>query len=830
MEYLNKENKIEQWLSDAENISTIESMNVEFKKNFFQSINFSQQLNISLDKIKDINLLISAVESNYKINYNQFLEIANKGLMIKEVSNKYISDTLKYIGDNFTSEQVKELINIFATKENNGRIVINDNKIMFDSTIMKFMFDYIEKNYQNEEKEKAITKLYQNTNLNEHLFNAPMEFRTTLFLNGNNIDYSLLNTDSILKRFKNIYGEEKYNEYKETLKFVADNYYNSKLQNNISQLNKLMDYSLKKYINFFLKEKDIINTCNPKLVLEYVVSDLKIKQNIYNSNIENDVKQIRIANRINTDPINKKYLIEIIENTYGKNSVDFLEKRPGLCNINNIYSFKLLDPVVFDNFKEQFVQDLFNYNFPSIEKFTNIIKDKEDLELFKEHYHILTSIFGENCESMEKAFNNFNSFKDLLIDIKDKEINDNNYRNFIGLYCIDNVVNIKKASELEDLPTLISEYVEKNMNNNNQMEFIYKFFNLNKNQVDMYLNKIENDELEELDLTEMQALTIIKKVLENPIENINIIFKEENNIVEVLYSMNSTIQKIKEKKLTKIEDKLINYEKILNAVNNESTNTKLVNVEGMDIVFLGDLKGMTLKHEVNLNSSYSSNSNFTPLINPANAYNNYEGYDGLSTISCSITPIENMNLYNNTAYYFWNIQNKELVTVANQDAMVSHTPKLINSNSELSVSIPNEIENLESEKNNDNEIAFYRYIRDHNISSNNENNDRRILPDAASYTKVDDLKQIINSFGSNVILLCNGYGTQEEINKVTSDIEKAKILIAKEQIQKQNDNSTFNEEHQTQKSLGSIDYFLILSIFATIIMLILIFISLGDKL
>ena len=123
--------------------------------------------------------------------------------------------------------------------------------------------------------------------------------------------------------------------------------------------------------------------------------------------------------------------------------------------IYNINSLELFDKrLSFIN--EELLLDYSKYNFVNISNLLLIIKSTKVYELFKSYYDIVINISGESKETLYKAVENFTYYKDIMEDVKDKELNDEEIDNLtLLLSTSSNQYNIMKKEELADYDLIL---------------------------------------------------------------------------------------------------------------------------------------------------------------------------------------------------------------------------------------------------------------------------------------------------------------------------------------------------------------------------------------
>ena len=150
--------------------------------------------------------------------------------------------------------------------------------------------------------------------------------------------------------------------------------------------------------------------------------------------INNYIKNLYLKDMKNQKESNElqEEFCKLFENAYGNKALQVIKSRPGL-NPLTINSFEIFRPEIINNFSEGFVHDLLSYYIKGFTNFLMISKDSENLNLFIDYYNCLTKIFGENVETMEKAFINFFYYRDLLKEVQNVTLTEKEQKNFISV-------------------------------------------------------------------------------------------------------------------------------------------------------------------------------------------------------------------------------------------------------------------------------------------------------------------------------------------------------------------------------------------------------------
>ena len=125
-------------------------------------------------------------------------------------------------------------------------------------------------------------------------------------------------------------------------------------------------------------------------------------------------------------------LFKIIKTTYGDKAVNIIKSRPQL-NVHSINSLEIFNNKIIENYGDAFVHDSITYNLRDFSEFLEAQKNPETAEVFKSYYDILTGIYGEDVETMQKAISEFSYYKDLLLNIKDEELSNEQVLNLLNV-------------------------------------------------------------------------------------------------------------------------------------------------------------------------------------------------------------------------------------------------------------------------------------------------------------------------------------------------------------------------------------------------------------
>ena len=225
-----------------------------------------------------------------------------------------------------------------------------------------------------------------------------------------------------LNVFKAYYNSETYSKYYKVINKIFNEY-----------LEHLEEYDFSKDYRCILEllkvlfNKNIIEKNNFEKISIYIGTSI-----MYKNNATNTSKKLCI-----------KLLNEIISTAY---DIKIDNKK----EIYNISSLELFDPRL-SFISKDLLDDFSKYNFVNISNLLLIIKSDKIYDLFKMYYQILIHIYGENKETLYRIIENFNYYKAILNDIKDKKLNNEELENLVVLLStFFNPYRIDKKEDLAD--------------------------------------------------------------------------------------------------------------------------------------------------------------------------------------------------------------------------------------------------------------------------------------------------------------------------------------------------------------------------------------------
>ena len=516
-----------------------------------------------------------------------------------------------------------------------------------------------------------------------------------------------------------LYGKEKYEEYKECFEVIyqkqQENNEEVKIQS-YSSKHMVSDFdNFKKHMEIPLEEfkilfnKDILDKCNLDQIKEYFK---------------------KIGNEENTQDA----FLDIIKTTYGDKAVNIIKSRPQL-NVHSINSLEIFNNQIIENYGDAFVHDSITYNLRDFSEFLEAQKNPETAEVFKSYYDILTGIYGEDVETMQKAISEFSYYKDLLLNIKDEELSNEQVLNLLNVISSEkNNFNIQTLEQLDSYNELANQELQEIIDNSNDLHIGVIKEKVCKNLLGMrYLNNGElaygdsvstlnhlydfspdESEKSEYTDTERRFMNIINYIYNETdkskflefVKNVKDDFQIRN-----IPAFRKVIDKVQERELEELNQQISTVDKLDIACEQEkeSENPSIYKeqIDGVNVYHLNGYKYCMFAHD-------SGTISDEDLLS-------YEGQGG-NTAICSrvVTPsIGNID----EKFLYGKIPSKGIITMYNEDANTQHMAKRTKMSAKQGVNVK-QIDKITSSGN---EMAMYRKNRRHS-EINNENSGGRIIP------------------------------------------------------------------------------------------------------
>ncbi|ORX77639.1 acetyl-CoA synthetase-like protein [Anaeromyces robustus] len=434
-------NKNKDW-NEIENEITIKHYN---KKSYPIT---SQQLGIYVDSIKYGNSTVYNIPFSYKLKKNLDIEKIKEGFkelirnndvlrskyLPKEIDGKtkiygFIDDECSLIFEEYTYESVRKFVRPFDLSKaplirvgfiGNEVLLIDMHHIISDGTTMSIIINGINKYYNELELTELEVQfsdyaIHMNEMKNSEVYFKQIEFYKEMFKE----DYEITN----------IPQKEEINEYD----------VNKKVENGIGNCEKIIDSSLSKRINEYIRVNRISKTAFFISIYGYILSKYSGQDNIYTSMMSANRNNHYVENMIDILKENMKILMEL----YNNQDISFSE--------------------LLNTLKLKKVSNAFIFQPKSIVE--NINSDKS---IFSDGNIININILNE--ESNEIQLNNDNTTKfDITFSIIEKEkeyiITVDYNKRIYELSMIEKIMN-----KIEYIP---KEEMEKVINKFNNDNFTY---------------------------------------------------------------------------------------------------------------------------------------------------------------------------------------------------------------------------------------------------------------------------------------------------------------------------------------------------------------------
>lgn len=393
-----------------------------------------------LEKVKeDISLLDTLsvdLQREYIAKYPYMINYLSDDVLIELL--KYDIELIKYVnltllrndGDK-TQEVICKILENLETKSNKDIVNILIHKCLLNAKGKVYRFDP-NSNDISYQYTKRIIKLLQDLSISQiiTLISIDVNYILPYVLPVYNKDTDRKEKEKIiidanyrcLRVFKSYYGEEYYSKFYRVINKIYNEYIA-----NIDKYDYEKDYDCIFELLKVLFNKRIIENNNPEKVTIFIGTSL-----LYKGTKNESIRKARI-----------KLLNDLLSNAYNKQIINNRE----LYNINSLE--------LFDNrlsfISEDLLLDYSKYNFVNISSLLLISKSDKALELFKDYYEIIVEIFGESKESLYKAIENFNYYREIIKNVKYQELSEKETENLVVLLSTyRNPYDITKKEELEN--------------------------------------------------------------------------------------------------------------------------------------------------------------------------------------------------------------------------------------------------------------------------------------------------------------------------------------------------------------------------------------------
>ncbi len=393
-----------------------------------------------LEKLKDNPALLSSLTLDVQKEY-----INNNPHMINSIDEDILIDLLKYDISLIRFVNIPALKNkgiIYDLLENskskgiNGIIDIFVDKGMLNAKGKLYRFDKKSNNLSYQYSNRLI-KIIQSLSSDQiiSLINIDVNYVLPYIVPLNSDDLSKDEKEKIileansrcLNLFNSYYNDEIYSKYYKSINKIYSEYLsNADLYDYTSDYKTIFD------LFKILFNRTIMQSNSPEKINFYIGLQLLYKGKETDDSIKLSSEQFAglIKNAYGID-------IESGKDVYDFGSLELFDKR--LSFISN---------ELLDEFKK--------YNFVNVSTLLYIVKNDKDKELFAYYFEILKTIFRQTKEILFKAIENYTYYRELLEDVKDKQLTERETDNLIDiLSTVGNHLNIKKKEELSTSDLLL---------------------------------------------------------------------------------------------------------------------------------------------------------------------------------------------------------------------------------------------------------------------------------------------------------------------------------------------------------------------------------------
>ena len=398
----------------------------------------NKYISSQVEKIKsDISLLDNMdvdVQREYVKEHPYMINFLSESVLINVL--KYDSELLKYANfslnknkEDKTQEVVCGILENIETKSNKELVNILVSKCLLNAKGKIYRFDP-NSNDISYQYTKRIIKLFQKLTINQIITLVMIDVNYILpyVIPVYNSSASREEKEKIvidcnsrcLNVFKEYFNDELYSKYYKLINKIYNEYLS-----NIDKYDYSTDYRCIFELLKILFNKKIIEKNNFEKVSLFIGTSIMYKDG------KNDTA--------------KKACIKLLNDILSTAYDTTVDNNREIYNIN---SLELFDKKLSFISKE-LLNDFSKYNFVNISNLLLIIKSDNVYELFKLYYQIIVYIYGENKESLYRAIENFNYYKDILKDTYNQDLNSEELDNLsILLTTFNNPNKIRKRSEL----------------------------------------------------------------------------------------------------------------------------------------------------------------------------------------------------------------------------------------------------------------------------------------------------------------------------------------------------------------------------------------------
>lgn len=391
-----------------------------------------------VDKIKeDVTLLDTMsveVQKEYISSAPYLINYLKVDTLIELL--KYDIDLIKYVNlvsdsddDSRVLDIVCGILDTIETKSNKEIINILVNKCLLNAKGKLYRFDSKSNDISFQYTKRVINK-FQDLSVDQIVAligidaNYVLPYVVPLYKDETEKSEKLNRVELAKNRcidvFKKFYNDEIYNSYSESIDKIYDEYLK-----NIERYDFTRDYRCIFDLLKVLFNKKIIEKNTTERINTFILRSIESK------NVDDTTIRAGLVSLLN----------ELLNNAYDIKTNNNRE-------IYNINSLELFEPKL-SFISEDLIIEYSKFNFVNVSNLLLIIKSNIGYELFKTYYELLKYIYGENKETLYRAIENFNYYKDIIDDIKDKDLNDEELDNLtVLLSTFGNRCDIKKAKDL----------------------------------------------------------------------------------------------------------------------------------------------------------------------------------------------------------------------------------------------------------------------------------------------------------------------------------------------------------------------------------------------
>lgn len=489
---------------------------------------------------------------------------------------------------------------------------------------------------------------------------------------------------------------------------------------------------------------------------------------------------------------------DLVANTYGKEALYFLKERPGL-NYSDVSNIEIFNHNVLNNFRKGFIDDLLSYNFGGYtNELVEICNNPEELKSFKLLYARFSAKLGENAETMLLTFSRYGEYKEILQEVT-TGIKDDSTLEKIEALCMwpKNILNVKHVSELDNLEENLSSFMEKYKKWSPEVNDVFDFKNPYDYQV---FNRFAMDELYNIkgyvaeNNDNLKKDSILLSNLLNEIGNqygnglismYSFLIKYKNNggnLTNCFENLYKLLNDAREYSMEYFRNHVVTDKNYIDKkVSTHSDDAESMSIYGLEVYDLGKMKVNFASHSYDMNNSVSKED----FLRMQKEYLTYDSKSSISTISAY--PVVGANTdFSSNRYIFWNFKDNIIMdlfarfeNLGGNDGVVSWQPKRIVSNGYSNWSL-NKFQNI-PEGSIGGEITFYRRKRNHDAIER-EKYGGKIIPDAVSgYISPEILDAASGRFGKNIpIVLPRGsLGSEEQKNSVRRQVVETYLEMDK---------------------------------------------------